>query len=65
MQGNFAPVSVVGTSNLGTSQTPVEQPEDTQPRYSETPTPFYLNAARNKVTKHPTPHHIFIPRDGS
>jgi hypothetical protein len=46
--GNFAPVSVVGTSNLGTSQTPVEQPEDTQPRYSETPTPFYLNAARNK-----------------
>jgi hypothetical protein len=46
--GNFAPVSVVGTSNLGTSQTPVEQPEDTVPRYSETPTPFYMNAARSK-----------------
>ncbi len=46
--GNFAPVSIVGTSNLGTSQTPVEQPEDHHPRYSETPTPFYMNADRSK-----------------
>ena len=47
--GNFAPVSVVGTGNLAhVSQTPVEQPEETVPQYSETPTPFYLNQVRNR-----------------